>query len=121
MPNGGRPVAAKATVAAQACTSDDAVLGWPSMTSGDRYPGVPMNIPVMVSRVESSTWAIPKSITTGWPLTSITLPGLRSRWTTPAAWIAARASASPCASRARAAPPSGPLSRTTWSSVRPGT
>src|SRR6185312_15398011 len=54
-----------------------------------------MNIPVMVSLVESGTCAIPKSITTGSPRASITLPGLRSRCTTPAACTAARAKASP--------------------------
>ena len=36
MPNGGRPVAAKATVAPQACTSENDVLFCPSITSGDK-------------------------------------------------------------------------------------
>src|ERR1022692_413276 len=80
-----------------------------------------MNMPVMVSRVESSAWAIPKSMTTGSPFTIITLPGLRSRCTTPAPCTAASAWASPQASRARAAPCTGPFSRTTSSRVRPGT
>ena len=80
-----------------------------------------MNMPVWVSRVESSAWAIPKSITTGSLFTSITLPGLRSRCTTPAAWMAASASASPLASRASRAPVSGPSWLTTSSRVRPGT
>src|ERR1035438_8049867 len=74
-----------------------------------------MNMPVMVSRVESSAWAIPKSMTTGSPFTIITLPGLRSRCTTPAPCTAASAWASPQASRARAAPCTGPFSRTTSS------
>ena len=121
LPYGCRPVAANATVAPQECTSDAPLLAWPSMTSGARYPGVPITMPVCVSRVESGTCAMPKSITTGCPSTSITLPGLRSRCTTPAAWIAAIASASPPASRSSACPRSGPSVRTTSSSVRPGT
>jgi len=36
LPNGGRPVAAKAMVAPQEWTSDAWLLGWPSMTSGAR-------------------------------------------------------------------------------------
>ncbi len=90
-----RPVAANAIVAPQECTSEAGLLGRPSMTSGARYPGVPMTRPVWVSRVASPAWAMPKSITTGRSSASITLPGLRSRWTTPAAWIAASASAVP--------------------------
>ena len=82
---------------------------------------MPMNIPVMVRRVESAAWAMPKSITTGWPSTSMTLPGLRSRCTTPAACTAASAEVSPAASAARAVPVSGPSAATTSSSVLPGT
>ena len=119
MPNGGRPVAANATVAPQEWTSDAGPLGFPSITSGARYPGVPMNIPVCVSLVESGTCAIPKSITTGSPLAIMTLPGLRSRCTTPAACTAASARASPEASRASCGPFSGPPWPTISSSVRP--
>ena len=80
-----------------------------------------MNMPVMVSRVESGAWAMPKSITTGSPSTIITLAGLRSRCTTPAACTAVSALARPRASRSRPGPDSGP-SLVTWSSsVRPGT
>ena len=80
-----------------------------------------MNIPVMVSRVASGPCAMPKSITTGVSWNSITLPGLRSRCTTPAACTATRASASPQASRDSAGPRSGPSWVTTSSRVRPGT
>ena len=52
--------------------------------------------------------AIPKSMITGWPASSMTLPGLRSRCTTPAAWMAASASASPSARASSAMPRSGP-------------
>ncbi len=88
-------MAAYAIVAPQECTSEAGLLGWPSITSGARYPGVPMTRPVWVSRVASGDWAMPKSITTGRSSVSITLPGLRSRCTTPAAWIAVSASAVP--------------------------
>ena len=80
-----------------------------------------MNIPVIVSRVVSGPWAMPKSITTGVPWNSITLPGLTSRCTTPAACTATSASASPLARLASARPRSGPSWVTTSSRVRPGT
>src|ERR1019366_4355069 len=59
-----------------------------------------MNMPVRVILVDSGTWAIPKWITTGSPFTSMTMPGLRSRCTTPAACTAVSAAARPRASRA---------------------
>src|SRR6266487_2768111 len=80
-----------------------------------------MNIPVIVSLVVSGSCAIPKSMTTGSPSAIITLPGFRSRCTTPAACTAASASASPPASLASAGPVSGPPAPTTSSSARPGT
>ena len=76
-----------------------------------------MSIPLWVSRVESSAWAMPKSITTGSPETSMTLAGLRSRCTMPAACTAVRAWARPLASRARARPVIGPSRATTSSTV----
>ena len=91
------------------------------MTSGARYPGVPITSPVLVSLVVSGRCAMPKSITTGWPSSSSTFPGLRSRCTTPVAWMAASASASPPASCSSARPRSGPLCRTAASSDGPGT
>ena len=56
---------------------------------------MPITSPVWVSRVASPVWAMPKSITMGRSSVSITLPGFRSRCTTPAAWIAVSASAMP--------------------------
>ena len=91
------------------------------MTSGARYPGVPITRPVFVSLVASGTCAMPKSMITGWSPSSMTLPGLRSRCTTPAAWMAVSASASPSARLSSATPRSGPSWRTVSSSVRPGT
>jgi hypothetical protein len=121
VPKGGRPVAAKATVLAHECTSAGAPASSPSMISGARYPGVPMTRPVAVSLVESTACAMPKSITIGSPSRNITLPGLRSRWITPAPWIAASARARPAASRCSPDPYSGPCSKTVSSSVLPGT
>ena len=66
-----------------------------------------MIIPVEVSRVESIAFAIPKSITLAPAGESSTLAGLRSRCTSPAAWIALSASASSRASRCWAGGDSG--------------
>ena len=49
-PEGGLPVAAKATVAAHECTSEAGVASSPYRISGARYPGVPRSQPVWVSR-----------------------------------------------------------------------
>ena len=114
-------MAAKAIVAPQECTSDAGPLCSPSMTSGARYPGVPMNIPVWVILVESGECAMPKSITTGSPSQSMMLPGFRSRCTTPAACTATSPDATPRATFASSAPRSGPRVLTTWSSVWPRT
>ena len=80
-----------------------------------------MNIPVWVSFVASPVWAMPKSMTTGSLSCSMTLPGFRSRCTTPAACTATSAWASPLASRSSAQGGSGPCWRTTSSRVWPGT
>ncbi len=61
-------------------------------------PGDPTIIPVLVIETASITWAIPKSITFGPSRVKMTLEGLRSRCTIPAAWMAVSASASPVAS-----------------------
>ncbi len=69
-------------------------------------------MPVLVTEVASSVWAIPKSITFGPLCPRITFDGLRSRCTTPAAWIAVSASASPVARPYSMSAPSGP-----WASM----
>nr|WP_239082027.1 hypothetical protein [Microbispora rosea] len=63
--------------------------------------------------------AMPKSITLGPSGPSSTLAGFRSRWTTPARWIAARAVTVPTASRRSSWPRSGPRSATACCSVGP--
>ncbi|MCK2220194.1 hypothetical protein MF672_041310 [Actinomadura sp. ATCC 31491] len=64
---------------------------------------MPVTSPVEVSGM-SSVRATPKSITRGPSGPSSTLSGLRSRWTTPASWMAARAVAIAVASRCSSPP-----------------
>ena len=73
------------------------------------YCGEPTIMPLRVSAVASSARAIPKSITRGPSGASSTLDGLRSRCTTPAAWMACRASATPAISRNTIASGIGPF------------
>ncbi len=85
------------------------------------YPGVPNTTPVAVSEVPSAARAMPKSMTRGPSAASSTLAGLRSRCTTPQAWIACSASTSPPSSGHSACSGSGPCSVTIWSRAGPGT
>jgi hypothetical protein len=71
--------------------------------------------------VASIARAIPKSITLGLPGDSSTLRGLRSRWITPAPWIAVSAVATPIATPCRLALVSGPRCSTTSARVGPST
>ena len=63
---------------------------------------------------------MPKSMTTGSASSMSTLVGLRSRCTTPAEWIASRASARPTPRRLSSARSRGPPSKTRCSRERPG-
>ncbi len=83
--------------------------------------GEPTIMPVRVSDVASSARAIPKSITRGPSGARITLDGLRSRCTTPAAWMAWRASATPAISRKTMASGIGPCPATACCRDGPGT
>lgn len=89
--------------------------------SGDMYAGVPTATLVMVSRVLETPAAIPKSITRGPSSTTRTLDGLRSRWTSPAAWMDCSASAMPATSHRTAPTGSGPQSLTRSSREGAGT
>lgn len=109
--NGSVPVAAYSTTATQANTSDAAVARWPARTSGAMQPNVPMIAPVAV-RDMSGARAMPKSMIRGPSGPSRTFPGLGSRCTTPAWWIADNAVATPVASRSTASGDGGPSSRT---------
>jgi len=83
------------------------------------YGGDPAVVPVVV--VRSTSRAMPKSITRGPSGASSTLPGLKSRCTTPARWIAASAVIVATASRCRAAPVRTPSAAITCWSVGPST
>ncbi len=96
VPNGDCPVAAYATVTPQTKMS----AGWPGrplICSGAMKPAEPTIMPVPVMDTASSAWAMPKSMTFGPVSARMTLEGLRSRCTMPAAWMTVSASARPVA------------------------
>ena len=85
VPNTGLPVAANASTLAtdhQSVFSSDSA---PSMISGAMKPGVPITRPVRVTWLSPSPMAMPKSTSTGPVFDTITLVGLISRCTMPAA------------------------------------
>ncbi len=96
--NGSRPVAANSMTAPHAHTSTGGPARMPTTLSGAMNAGVPAPWPVGVSDI-SEVLAMPKSITRGPSGPMRTLSGLRSRWITPASWIAVSAVAIPVASR----------------------
>ncbi len=110
-PNAPCPVAANTIVPAHANTSL-AGCASPRNCSGAMNAGVPTTLEVMLW-LTSSARAMPKSITRGPSGPSSTLPGLKSRCTTPARWIAVSAVAVAMASRISACPRMGP-SALTW-------
>lgn len=120
-PYGCRPVAARAAISPSEKTSVAGPTASPSACSGDMNCGVPIRPPLRVSWVASAARAMPKSMTHGPAGPSRMLPGLRSRCTTPAAWIAARACAVQPTSWNTAGIGSGPyVSSAVWSAT-PGT
>ena len=99
----------------------DGPTGIPSACSGDMNPGEPIISPVPVSEGAPAAEEIPKSMIRGPSGASSTLDGLRSRWMTPAAWIALSPSASPAASASTVVAGSGPCCSTASVSEAPGT
>ena len=93
----------------------------PSACSGDMNPGEPIMKPVPVSDVAPAAEEMPKSMIRGPSWARSTLDGLRSRWMTPAAWMAIRPSASPAASASTEFSGSGPCRSTASDSDVPGT
>ena len=84
-PNGGLPSVAVYSVEPSENTSDAKLADWPRATSGARYAGVPVTMPVAVSVTSPRTCEIPKSVSLAVPSSaSNTLPGLTSRCTMPA-------------------------------------
>jgi hypothetical protein len=88
----------------------------PRACSGDKNPGDPKSAPGDPSASPS-----PNPVTRGPSSASKTFEGLRSRWTSPASWMARRPSASPAASARTVAAGTGPWSRTASASVGPAT
>jgi len=84
-------------------------------------PGEPITRPTCVRAVDSAALEMPKSMTRGPSAASSTFDGLRSRCTTPAAWIALRLSARPAASVSSDPAGSGPWEATASDSEGPGT
>ncbi|AEV86251.1 MAP/microtubule affinity-regulating kinase 3 [Actinoplanes sp. SE50/110] len=82
--------------------------GLPSRRSGAAYAGVPKVAPVSSSSGSPAAALIPKSSSFTPPLQSITLPGLMSRCTTPAACAAASAPATAAPTAAAAGHGIGP-------------
>src|SRR5580658_51260 len=119
--NGSLPVAAKASTTPRLYISLAGPTAPPSACSGDMKPGEPTMKPAIVSGVASDILQIPKSITRGPSAASSTFDGFRSLCTKPAAWIAARPSASPAASDSTESSDIGPHSRTAWASEGPAT
>ena len=101
--------------------SDRASTGSPWACSGEKYVAVPRTVAVWVRDSELVARAIPKSMTFTSPDgVSMMLPGLTSRWTIPARWAKARASATPSATSTARSGISG-ASRITCDSVFPFT
>ena len=125
--NGLLPVSSSCTITPNEKTSDRESSRRPSACSGDMYAGVPRMAPVRVWGTASSvgcdsrpsvelapaaTLARPKSSSFTRPVDEIiTFEGLRSRWTIPAAWAAARPSAASVAMRRTSGSGSGPRAR----------
>nr|BFE84399.1 hypothetical protein GCM10020093_070000 [Planobispora longispora] len=81
--------------------------------------GVPMISPL--EPVASSTREMPKSMTRGPSGPISRLPGLKSRWTTPARWMAASAASAPTARRDRRGSVTGPCPATVAARETPST
>ena len=91
---GGRPSTAAYSVAPSAQASAAVEGSAPRASSGEKYAGVPLVIPVCVSRSSWAGWAMPKSLILARSSSATRmLAGLTSRWMIPAACAAARAAA----------------------------
>ncbi len=119
---GGWPSTAAYRVAPRAQTSAAAVGFSPRASSGEKYVGVPMTMPLRVSWPWSCARAIPKSlIFATWSAVTRMLPGFTSRWMVPAAWVAASASAICAPIPTAASGDSGPSWAIICASVRDAT
>ena len=121
VPNGPSPVAAKASTAPQA----EDVARRPDFETGGllggHEPGRAQPQARLRQRGGFHRPEMPKSMTRGPSSASSTFDGLRSRCTTPAAWIALRLSARPAASVSSAPVGSGPCAFIASCNDGPGT
>ena len=107
---GGRPSTAAYKVAPSAQASAAGDGSAPRASSGEKYAGVPLVIPVCVSRSSKAGCAMPKSLIFATsPSATRMLAGLTSRWMIPAACAAARAAATWAPILATLSTGSGPL------------
>ncbi len=122
-PNGPVPVAAYASTQPRENTSPAGPATGPPAraSSGARYPGVPTTASAAVSVVAPAARAIPKSIRRGPSGASRTLPGLTSRWISPAVCTSVRASARRAPRIRTVRTGSGPYPPTASASEGPGT
>jgi hypothetical protein len=94
-------------------------ITWPMACSGDMNLGEPKPQPGIL--LVQTAQEIPRSMTRGRSSASKMFEGFRSRWTTPAAWMALKASARPAASRSTSSTGSGPRLSTASASDGPAT
>ena len=118
-PNGPSPVAAKVSTAPKLNMSLAGPRAWPRACSGDMNLGEPKAPPGVT--LAQAAQEIPKAISRGPSSVSRTFEGFRSRWTTPAAWMAIRRSASPAVSDSTSSTGNGPRLSTASASDGPAT
>ena len=120
--NGGAPVSISVRTQPRAYRSDCGPAGRPDACSGETYAAVPTTVMVCVSAPDPSARAMPKSRTRVRPSSAMRmLPGVMSRWTTPARCAASNASQTSAAMPTQRATGSGPSALRTSRRVRPRT
>ena len=122
MSYGGWPASMWKSVAPSDHTSEASFARWPAATSGARYAGDPVTMPVWVSEGSLVIRAMPKSVSFAKPRRSTsTFDGFTSRCTMPAACAAASASATCCITSAASSTGMRPCLFTSWVMVLPST
>ncbi len=120
--NGPVPTAANTSSDPSENTSEAGVTSrGEASCSGDMKGGVPIIRPVVVRLWWSAARDMPKSMTRGPSSVIRTLPGLRSRCTSPARWMSRSASVRPSPSARSSRPLSGPSFSTTSARLSAGT
>ncbi len=121
-PNGDSPSTAKYRVAPREYTSLAKSDASPRATSGARYAGVPLTMPVEVRVTSSKACEMPKSVIFAEPSSPTRMfPGFTSRCTIPTRCAADSAAEISLPIRAASAGANGPCSRTTSCRLRDAT